>query len=283
MRLPGPIISANWLKEHLDDPDVVVIDATVHLPDTGRDAKAEYEVEHIPGAVFFDLEVIADPNNPRPRKIPPLELFVREIGKLGIDAGKRVVAYDTLGLYSAARVWWLFLQYGYDNVSVLDGGMVAWRLQGGATECGVVKRAATGFTPGPPQNLLALWTDVLEVSKSGGQIVDARTRGRWAGTEIDRYPGTRAGHIPGSTNLYWADLLDPKTRCFLPQDVVREKFERAGLRLDEPVTISCGSGLTACILAIALRNIGKDDWRVYDGSWDEWGRNHNLPVEMEAQ
>lgn len=280
MEYPGPVVSADWLSGHLSDPNVIIIDATVHLPDTGRNAKTEYLDEHIAGAIFFDLEVIADPDNPRPRKIPSRDRFLNEVGALGIATGQHVVAYDTLGLYSAARAWWLFRHFGYERVSVLDGGMVAWKAAGGAVESGTNGRPHASFEPTATQDLLSLWPDVLQTSKAGGQIIDARTPGRWAGTEIDRYPGARAGHIPGSMNLYWAELLDAETKQFLPKEELRRKFEKAGLSLNEPVAISCGSGLTACILALGLHTIGSDNWRVYDGSWDEWGRNHDLPVEV---
>jgi thiosulfate/3-mercaptopyruvate sulfurtransferase len=282
MQPPKSLVDAEWLKANLENPEFVIVDATVHLPDTGRNAKEEYAAEHIPGARFFDLDVIADPDNPRPRKIPPLDRFNREVGKLGVSNGKHVIAYDTRGLYSAARVWWLFRHYGYDKVSVLDGGLVSWKMAGGPVECGAVEGAASTFNGIAKRGLLALKADVLEESRSGGQILDARTPGRWAGTEIDRYPGARAGRIPGSTNLYWEDLLDKNDRTFVTGEALREKFEKTGISLDRPITISCGSGLTACILALGLSNIGKDDWRIYDGSWDEWGRDHDLPIESDA-
>lgn len=276
------LVDVQWLKANLGNPDVIVVDATVHLPDTGRNAKEEYAVEHVPGALFFDLDVIADPDNPRPRKIPSLDRFVREVGKLGISNGKHVVAYDTRGLYSAARVWWLFRHYGYDNVSVLDGGMVAWKKVGGPVEAGSREMDVAELHLDSNRGLLALKSDVLAETQSGGQILDARTPGRWAGTENDRYPGARAGRIPGSRNLYWENLLDKEERTFVADDVLKRKFEATGISMDKPVTISCGSGLTACILALGLSKIGKDDWRVYDGSWDEWGRDHDLPIESDA-
>lgn len=278
MNSPKSLMSVEWLKANLDNPDIIIVDATVHLPDTGRVAKEEYECEHIPGAVFFDLDVISDPDNPRPRKIPPLSRFIQKVGELGISNGKHVIAYDTRGLYSAARVWWLFRHYGYDNVSVLDGGMVAWEKAGGPVEAGFAEREPAEFKLDSDRGLLALKEDVLAVSKSGGQILDARTPGRWAGTENDRYPGARAGRIPGSANLYWEDLLEKDDRTFVSNEILNQKFEATGISMNEPVTISCGSGLTACILALGLSNIGKDDWRVYDGSWDEWGRGHELPI-----
>lgn len=282
MKAPNSLVNAEWLNLHLTDPNVIIVDATVHLPDTGRNAREEYANEHIPGALFFDLDVIADPDNPRPRKIPPVERFVNEVGKLGISNGKHVVAYDTRGLYSAARVWWLFRHFGYDSVSVLDGGMVSWKKHGGPVESGVVEGQNAQFRAGEPRGLLALKNDVLLRSASGAQILDARTPGRWKGTENDRYPGARAGRIPGSKNLYWEDLLDKDDRTFLPKDVLEQKIRATGIEMNEPVTISCGSGLTACILALALTNVGKDDWQVYDGSWDEWGRDHSLPMETDS-
>lgn len=283
MTYPGPVVSTDWLNEHLDDPAVRVVDASVHLPDTGRNAREEYLAEHIPGALFFDLERIADPDNPLPRKVPPPERFAREVGALGIDNRTHVVAYDTLGLYSAARVWWLFRHYGYDNVSVLDGGLKAWKAEKRFVETGEVTAKAASFKPGEARDLLALWPDVLKASKNREmQILDARTAGRFAGTEEDRYPGTRPGHIPNSRNLYWANLLEPETRKLLPVEEIQRRLEKAGIEADRPVALTCGSGLTACILALGLHLTGRDDWRVYDGSWDEWGRRHDLPVESDG-
>lgn len=283
MTHPGPVVSAQWLADHLHDPDVRVVDATVHLPDTGRSAKAEYAAEHIPGALFFDLERIADPANPLPRKFPPRDLFASEVGALGIDNRTHVIAYDTPGLYSAARVWWLFRHHGYDRVSILDGGLKHWKLEGRPVDAVVVEPKPATFVPGEARGLFAGWQDVQRACADGSaQILDARTPGRFAGTEVDRYPGARPGHIPGSRNLYWADLLDPQTRRLLPPDAIRARFDGAGLRAESPVLLSCGSGLTACILALGLHLTGREDWRVYDGSWDEWGRRADLPVESGA-
>ena len=280
MTYPGPVVSTQWLADNLEDRNVCVVDATVHLPDTGRDAQAEYLAEHIPGALFFDLARIADPDNPLPRKFPPRERFATEVGALGIDNSTHVIAYDTPGLYSAARVWWLFRHYGYDQVSILDGGLKAWKAENRPVESGAVQRAPTTFVPGTERNLFASWRDVLRASDEGGaQILDARTPGRFSGAEVDRYPGARPGHIPGSRNLYWADLLDPQTRKLLPVASIRERFEQAGMTANEPMVLSCGSGLTACILALGLHVTGRDGWQVYDGSWDEWGRRADLPVE----
>lgn len=283
MSYPGPVVSTQWLNDNLGDPSVRIVDASVHLPDTGRNARAEYVAEHIPEALFFDLERIADPDNPLPRKIPSRNLFATEVGALGIDNRTHVIAYDTPGLYSAARVWWLFRHYGYDNVSVLDGGLKAWKAEKRPVQAGEVTAPPAKFVVSEERNLLALWPDVLQSSKDAqAQILDARTAGRFGGTEVDRYPGTRPGHIPNSMNLYWANLLDPDTHKLLPVDVIRERFAKAGIKPDRPVTLTCGSGLTACILALGLHLTDRNDWRVYDGSWDEWGRRSDLPVESDA-
>ncbi|MCC7548631.1 MAG: sulfurtransferase [Burkholderiales bacterium] len=279
MSYPGPVVPVQWLHANLSNPSLRIVDATLHLPDTGRDARAEYIAEHIPGAVFFDYVRVADPDNPLPRKFPPPRRFADEVGALGIDNATHVVAYDTLGLYSAARAWWLFRQYGYDNVSILDGGLKEWKARGLPVVSGEVQAVPKTFVPGVQRDLLARWPDVRQASEAGAQILDARTPGRFAGTEQDRYPGTRPGHIPHSSNLYWANLLDPQTRRLLPREEIRRRIEATGIALDRPVTLTCGSGVTACILALGLHLNGHDDWRVYDGSWDEWGRRADLPVE----
>ena len=190
-----------------------------------------------------------------------------------------MIAYDTPGLYSAARVWWLFRQYGYDHVSILDGGLKSWKAHGLAVEAGAVDFTPLQFNVDHERDLLALWQHVLTISDSGDeQLLDARTAGRFAGTEVDRYPGARPGHIPNSLNVYWADLLNTNTRELLPLNEMRDRLTKAGFDFNKPVTLTCGSGLTACILALGLHLLGKDDWKVYDGSWDEWGRRAELPV-----
>jgi thiosulfate/3-mercaptopyruvate sulfurtransferase len=264
--------------QHLDDPDVVVVDATVRPPGAARSARADHEAGHIPGARFCDLDQVSDPGNPRPRKIPDRAHFLNEIGKLGIETGKYVVVYDTLGLFSAARLWWMLRHFGHDRVAVLDGGMLAWRQAGGPVEAGIVTPLPVNFEPGATRNLLALWPDVLEASQAGRQILDARTPGRWAGTEGEAAAGARAGHIPNSRNLCWSEILHAETRALLPAADLRRRFEAAGLSLDHPVELSCGSGMTACILALGLFSIGHENWRVYDGSWEEWSQMPDLPV-----
>lgn len=274
-----PIVSTDWLAAHHDDPSVVVVDASVHLPDTGRDAHEEYLAQHIPGAVFLDLSVVADPDNPLPRKVPPPEKFAAEMGRLGITEDTHVIAYDTLGLYSAARVWWLLNLYGHDRVSVLDGGMVAWNQDVGTAESGMRALPEVAYPVRERGPGFASWEAVRDaIGDESIQTLDARTAGRFAGTEQDRYPGTRAGHIPDSLNLYWGDLLDKDRRTLIPAAEIEAKLTAAGVRDDLDTVLTCGSGLTACILALGMASTGRSRWRVYDGSWDEWGRRSDLPI-----
>ena len=280
MNYPGPVVSAHWLAKHLDDPVLRVVDATLLLPDTGRHAHNEYLEGHVPGAAFFDFERVADPTNPLPRHFPDTQHFAAEIGALGISNDTHVIAYDTHGLYSAPRVWWLFRQYGFDRVSVLDGGLKAWCAAGLPLESGDTPTIQKEFVPGAPRGLIAGWTDVLAAIQTDGiQILDARTPERFSGADADRYPGTRNGRIPKSRNLYWAQLLDEQTRLLLPQGQLRARFEAARIDYDRSVILTCGSGFTACMLALGLHLTGMKDWKVYDGSWDEWGRRADLPIE----
>lgn len=283
MDYPGPVVSAHWLAKNLGDPLLRIVDATLLLPDTGRDARSEYLESHVPGAAFFDFDRIADLANPLPRHFPDSERFAAEIGALGISNDSHVIAYDTHGIYSAPRVWWLFRQYGYDKVSVLDGGFRAWCAAGLPLESGDTTIVQRRFVPGAPRGLIVDWTDVLAAIQTDEiQILDARTPERYAGAQLDRYPGTRNGRIPKSYNLYWAYLLDDETRRLLPHEQLRARFEAAQINYNRPVILTCGSGFTACMLALGLHLTGMNDWRVYDGSWDEWGRRADLPIETGA-
>ncbi|MDA0703827.1 MAG: rhodanese-like domain-containing protein, partial [Proteobacteria bacterium] len=261
--------------------DLRIVDATWHLPELKRDARAEFAERHIPGAVHLDIDDVADPDHELGHMLPDAEIFARKVGALGLGNENRIVVYDTRGLYSAARVWWMFRIYGHDNVRILDGGFVKWLAEGHEVESGEARPQPTTFKPAAARrDLVRLAEDVLgNIDSRREQVVDARTPGRYAGTESDPYPGVRAGRIPGSVNVYWADLLDAKTKTFLPPKQIAEKFHAAGVDLEKPLTLSCGSGVTACILAAGLNLVGKDDWAVYDGSWDEWGRRHDLPIE----
>lgn len=275
------IVSTAWLADHLDDPDVRVVDATYHLPGTDRDAAAEFVEAHIPGAVFFDVDDIAAPESKAPgglpHMLPPPELFAERMAALGIGNDSFVVCYDVHGLMSAARAWWMLRAFGHDGVAVLDGGLPAWKAEGRPLESGVPTPAPTRFTPHPRPALVRGKAEVL--AGRVGAVIDARARERFEGTAPEPRPGLRGGHIPGALNLPFGELLDPASKTLLPPEEIAARFAAAGLPESGPVTASCGSGITACVLALGLHRIGREDAAVYDGSWAEWGMPGDTPVE----
>jgi thiosulfate/3-mercaptopyruvate sulfurtransferase len=277
---PEALVSTEWLARQLQAPDLRVVDATWHMPGQGRNARAEYEARHIPGAVFFDIDEIADEASKLPHMLPSPEKFSARMRKLGLGDGNRIVVYDAHGMMSAARVWWSFRVMGHKDVAVLDGGLPKWLAEGRPVE----------DTPPPPRerHFSARLNHTLVKDKSAVarnlknrrfQLLDARSAGRFQGTEAEPWPGRRSGHVPGSRNLPYTELLDPTHKTFLPADALAAKFETAGVDLKKPVVTSCGSGVTAAILALGLHLIGHEDVAVYDGSWAEWGLPGDTPVE----
>ncbi|EKE44908.1 3-mercaptopyruvate sulfurtransferase [Oceaniovalibus guishaninsula JLT2003] len=268
---PKTLVSTDWLAAHLDNPDLRVIDASWYLPDAGRDAAAEYAEGHIPGARFFDLDEIADLSTDLPHMAPPPEKFVSRMRAMGIGDGHQVVVYDGAGIFSAARVWWLFRLMGKTDVAVLDGGLPKWRAEGRPLEDMAPVRTDRHMSASRQNRLVRNAAQVAEASRSGSaQIVDARGAARFRGDAPEPREGLRAGHIPGSKNLPYTELLN-EDGTMIGKDAIRAAFAKAGIDLDRPVITTCGSGVTAAILFLALTRIGHDDVALYDGSWAEWG------------
>ncbi|HEV8471767.1 MAG TPA: 3-mercaptopyruvate sulfurtransferase [Methylomirabilota bacterium] len=273
------LVTTAWLAAHLRDPDLRVVDGTWHMPHLARDARAEFVAAHVPGAVFFDIDAIADHGTPLPHMLPTPEAFAEAVGALGIGAGDRVVVYDARGVVSATRVWWTFRAFGHEGVAVLDGGLAKWRAEGRALESGEPKPPRRAFRATRHLELVRDLAAVRDnVTSRREQVVDARSAGRFAGTEPEPRAGLRGGHIPGSVNVPY-DTLYAADGTLLTPDVLRATFERAGVDLGTPVVTSCGSGVTASVLALALHVLGHPRVAVYDGSWTEWAGRTDTPVE----
>ena len=276
------LVETEWLASRLDAPDLIVFDGSWHLPAAGRDPRAEYRAEHIPGALFFDIDEMSDQRSELPHMLPSPEQFASRMKRIGLGDGMRVVVYDTVGLFSAARVWWMFRAMGHEDVGVLNGGLPKWKREGRpVTDEPPRPRASCHFTARFNAGLVRDMSDIRALVAAGGagQIADARGPGRFAGTEPEPRAGLRAGHIPGSRNVPYASLLTAEGRL-KPADELRQVFSAAGIDARRPVVTSCGSGVTAAILSLALALIGQTDSGLYDGSWSEWGQERaGTPVE----
>ena len=279
--LPTPLVSTDWLATHLGESRLVVIDASWYLAAMNRDAKAEYEAGHLPGAVYWDLDLLSDQSSPLPHMLPDAATLAREIGALGIAPDDRVVIYDASGVnLSAPRVWWTFKVAGHDAVAVLDGGLAQWKAENRPLEKGRVRREAAPFAVRWRPELLKSLADMRDLVEAGDwQILDARTRGRFEGSEPEPRPGLRGGHLPGARNLPFPELLDASGLLLPPADL-RRRYEAAGVDLTRPIVTSCGSGVTACALALGLELLEVARYAVYDGSWSEWGAPEGPAIEQ---
>ena len=275
---PKTLVSTQWLAAHLKDPDLRVLDASWYLPGSKRDPFAEYQAGHIPGARFFDLDDVSDHRSDLPHMVPPVEKFMSRMRAIGVGDGHQIVVYDGSGLFSAPRVWWLFKLMGQMDIAVLDGGFPKWQAEGHPVEDLPPILRDRHMMVRRQNQMVKDVTQVSAASKLGeSEIVDARSPGRFYGKDPEPRPGLRAGHIPGSKNVFYKDLLKADDTMKSP-DEMRQVFLEAGVDLDKPVITSCGSGVTAAILSLGLTRMGKTDHSLYDGSWTEWGMFPTLPI-----
>jgi thiosulfate/3-mercaptopyruvate sulfurtransferase len=270
---PNDLVSTDWLARHLGEPRLHVLDATLVVPPSPRNPQAEFAAAHLPGARFFDIDAISDRSSPLPHMLPSAADFERAVGSLGIGTGDRVVVYDDNLMMGAARAWWMFRVFGHSAVAVLDGGLGKWRREG--------RPVTHEQTPPWPARFDARFRPELVRDRAAVEanlvarrerVVDARSAGRFAGTEPEPRAGLRGGHIPDSLNVPFTSLLDPVEKKLLPPDALATVFARAGVSPADAVVATCGSGVTACVVALALHRLGQDRVAVYDGSWAEWGR-----------
>lgn len=271
------VVSRDWLKERLHKPGLAIVDASWYLPAAGRNGQEEYEKAHIPGAVFFDQDKIADKESGLPHTLPSPEFFAQQVGTLGITADETVVVYDGPGMFSAPRVWWMFRVMGVKNVSVLDGGFDGWKKAGYPVTDEVTKIAATFFKPSFNKDAVVDFQEMRKiVDEKRSQIADARGAGRFTGRDAEPRAGMRSGHMPGARNVPVTTLSENGELKDL--ESLRRIFDEAGIDLSGPVVTSCGSGVTAAVITLALTSLGHKDNRLYDGSWSEWGSRQDTPV-----
>lgn len=277
-RDPTLLVSTDWLQERLGSPDIRIIDASWHLPNTGRSGRAEFDEAHIPGALFFDIDEIADHEAALPHMLPDPVKFASRVRKLGIGDGTTVVAYDTNNMIASARAWWMFRAMCHTQVAVLDGGFQKWRAEDRPVTDDVSLPFERHFTPRPNWSLVKSYEDVRRGLESRAfQIVDARSATRFAGSEPEPRPGLRAGHMPGAINLPYPSLLNPDGTMKSADDLTA-LFGAKGLDPRKPIVASCGSGVSACVPLLALASIGQRDAALYDGSWAEWGAREDAPI-----
>lgn len=275
---PKTLVSTDWLAAHIKDPDLRIIDASWYMPDSERNAATEYAAEHIPGARFFDLDDISDHRSELPHTVPPVEKFMSRMRAMGVGDGHQVVVYDGSGIFSAARVWWLFRLMGKTDVAVLDGGLPKWKSEGRALSDMPPVVRDRHMTVSRQNQMVRDVTQVARAAKLGDHtIIDARAPARFKGEVPEPREGLRAGHIPTARNVFFQDLLT-ENGTMRPASEIRTIMDAAGADLTKPVITTCGSGVTAAVLCLALERIGKTDHALYDGSWAEWGMFDDLPI-----
>ncbi len=274
-----PLVSTDWLAARLDDPGVRIIDASYKMPGVLPLPSDDYLKAHIPGAVFFDVAEIADPDDPLPHMYPDAQRFARDVAALGISSTDTVVAYDSGAWVAAPRAWWMFLSFGHSKVKVLDGGLQKWLREGRPTHSGKVLREPGRFEARLDSSFVRSKQQLLgNMTTHAEQLVDARPRARFEGTVTEPWPGRRSGHIPSSRNVPYAELFDASTGAMKPLGDLRQAFMGAGVDLARPIVTTCGSGVSAAVLTLALYRLGVRGTALYDGSWAEWGLPEGPPV-----
>lgn len=276
--LPGPLVSAEWLASRLSASDIRILDCTWHHPSTNLDGRNQYRGRHLPGSVHFDIDHIADPISNLPHMLPSSADFGKKLGLLGVGDGDRVIVYDRLfGGSAAARAWWMFRVFGYDNVAILDGGFARWIADKLPTEMSPVRPQPSSFTAQYRPELVRNFEQMkANLATRAEQVVDARGPGKFDGSQADVFPFKKLGHIPNAVNVPWADLVHPEKGVFLDPDALKARFEAAGVDLQRPIVTTCASGITSCMAAFGLYLLGRKDIPVYDGSWAEWERAEDV-------
>jgi thiosulfate/3-mercaptopyruvate sulfurtransferase len=265
-------VSTRWLADHLDDPHVLIVDASWHLPSAKRNAREDFFAGHIPGASFFDLDASSNPNTTLPHMLPPPEKFATDLKRIGASDAKHIICYDSVGLFSAARLWWMLKWFGHERASVLDGGLLKWQAEGGRLQSGeATKSEARHFTPHLNTSVVRSMADVAAaLEHQAAQLVDARSPTRFRGEEPEPRANVKPGHMPGAFNVHYASLVNTDG-TLKSKTELRAAFTSAGVDFKKPVITTCGSGVTAAILYLALAELGHDQTSLYDGSWAEWG------------
>ncbi len=276
---PSILVSTNWLADNLSNPDLRILDGSWHLPTENRDPLAEYRADHIHGAQFFDIDGISDTTSDLPHMVPTAEQFAAQVADLGISNDDQIIVYDTQGLFSAARVWWLFRHFGLNNIAVLDGGLPKWKAEERPTSNTPITPVSGTLSATTQNHLVRDAAQVLAASETATQIIDARPPARFKGEAPEPRAGLRAGRIPNSQNVFFKSLLNVDGTLKSDAELAAV-FKDQGVDLAQPIITSCGSGVTAAVLSLALQKLGHENHALYDGSWSEWGALHDYPIEQ---